>query len=138
MDGVEAVRRRVAGNAARAPDTGYECDLVWRTADACEGAIDRAQHAEITAAGTPDRRELASVIVGSVRLRLFHCPRCYRIHGCKPLSGWIDDRADAAAAFIPAAAAQELGCAAGSARSSAGARALRWQRSDSSRSWRAT
>ena len=64
VDAVEAVGRGVAGDAARAADARDEGDLVGRPADGRQRAVERLQHAEVPAAGAPDRLEVALEVLG--------------------------------------------------------------------------
>ncbi len=65
---VEAVGRRVAGDAARAADARDERDLVRRPADGRQRAVDRLHDAEVAAARAPDRLEVALVVLRLVLL----------------------------------------------------------------------
>ena len=63
VDAVEAVGRRVARDAARAPDARDEGDLVGRPPHARQGPVDRLDDTEVPAARTPDGLEVALVVL---------------------------------------------------------------------------
>src|SRR3990172_7229564 len=63
MHRVEPVRRRVARDAAGTADARHEGDLVRRAPDRGERAVNRLDDAEVAASGTPDRLQLALVVL---------------------------------------------------------------------------
>src|SRR5688572_12770152 len=86
VNAVESIGRRVAGDAARAPDARDERDLVRRPADGRERAINRLQDPEVAAARTPDRLERALVIRGLIN-SAFHDASLANQSSCGSSSG---------------------------------------------------